>query len=373
VLPSQWVFPRSGNDKRTGKPKIISYYEVRPAAGYVSTDYGMGWFPGGGGRMEIDADDIVQISYPNPVNFFDGFSPVTATATWIDGSEGIDNSRVAQMQNGCFPGVAIEYDLSVQNPDPEQIKRVLRDFASKYQGVRKTGVPAILGPGMKIVPINQTPEEMDYVNSADQMRRHQMAAHRVGPSVIGMAEHGTFASMIADRAGFHQSVIKPKTTLIGAVGTVRLARLYDPHLVMYWFDSVPEDPDLKLREYDTGMRNGAVTPNDFREDILHKPAFENGGDDPIVPLNMSPIGIGTGTDEEELPVPAAAYSKDEAREGQLPGPNGELPDEESRPGYKAGDVGAKLAGRLLANPKMIESQVTKYLDAMQRSRNGHAR
>ena len=363
VLPSQWVFPRSGPDPKTGKPRIIAYYEVRPAAGYVSTDYGMGWFPGGGGRMEIPAEDIIQISYPNPVNFFDGFSPVTAQATWIDASEGIDNSRVAHFQNGAFPGVAVEIDVGTKAPSEEQIKRAQADIAAKYVGVRKTGQPVILGPGMKMVPLKQTPEEMDYVNSAEQMRKHQMAGHRVGPSVIGMAEHGTFASMIADRAGFHQSVMKPKVTLIGQVCTLQLARCYDPDLVWYWFDSTPEDPDLTLRQHQVGLQYSCLAPNEYRQDVLHLPPFEHGGDDPIVPMNMSPLGIGTGIDADQLPVPAAASEKDQAHEDLLPGPDGEEPDKDDKPGTP----GTALAGRFLAKPKVIADQVRKYFEAMNAS------
>lgn len=301
VVPSHWVFEFPD---REGE-KLIGYYEIRPSVGVypLDTGYGAGWFPGGGGSERRPADQFIKIAYPSPYTLVDGYAPVQAIGTWIDVSNNIDRSRVQKFANGAFPGVVLELDKGITDPPDEAAgERIRTAFAETYQGVRNTGKPAILGPGMKMVPYGQTSVEMDYTNSADQSRGNLMAAHRVPQSIAGIVELSTFANAAAAKSNFYSSCIKPKLVLTGQKLTEELANEYDEDLIAYWNEpeAANADPDFKLKADDTRLKNQTKTPNEVREDNGDAP-WEHGGDDPMGSPGMQPIPWNTGEEPMQMP------------------------------------------------------------------------
>lgn len=291
VLPSQWVYEIPGKDQ------LIGEYEIRPTNS-VMVDavgaFGAGWFPGAGGIERRPASEIIKIAYPSPFSIIDGYSPVGAIGAWIDVSNNIDRSRVQTFANGAFPGVALEMDKDVANPDQEEIARVKSRFREAYQGVRNTGEVVVLSPGIRVVPFSRTNVEMDYAASADQVRGSLMSAHRVPQSIAGLVEQSTYANADASRANFYGSCLKPKLTLAGQVLTEKLAKRYNDDLVIYWDDPTPNDPEMRLRKYETMHRNSVVTPNEWRQAEGFEP-WEHGGDDPVGnPMSAQPLGWATG-------------------------------------------------------------------------------
>jgi len=293
VIPSHWVWEQPGEDS------LVGSYEIRPVMGAATNDlaqFGAGWFPGGGGVERIRAEQIIKIAYPSPYSIVDGYAPVAAISDWIDVSNNIDRSRVQVFANAAFPGVALELDKEMAAPTLEEMDRVRIDFSQKYQGVRNTGVPAILAPGMKIVPLTRSSVEMDYANSADQMRGNLLSSHRVPQSIVGLVEQSTYANAEASRFNFFGSCIRPKLMFLGQVLTEKLANRWDENLVVYWPDPTPNDPEMRMKKYETMYRNQAVTPNEWREAEGMSP-WEHGGDDPVgSQMATQPLGWATGED-----------------------------------------------------------------------------
>ena len=314
-IPAHWV------RHRPGKGKIVEAYQIRPMFGFQALDWGGGWFPGGGGEFEVPEEDMIWISYPSPINPFDGYSKLTAAAAWIDISERIDDSRVAHFVNGMFPGVVVELDKDMhEDPSAATIERLQADLAARYTGVRRTNKPVILAPGMTLRPFTNSAVDMDYVQGANQVGDWQLASHRMGKSVIGMAENTTFASMVASRANYYSSTLRPKLVLIGQVLTERLARPhYGDDIVVYWQDAAPDDPDMRLRENQTLASMGAKTINEVRQEYGLE-SYAHGGDDPLVPMGLSELPLNTGQDPADMPIPATASERwDEDDQGTAPG------------------------------------------------------
>lgn len=357
-LPAQWVYPRAGDGK------LVDHYDIRPSSGYVATGSGIGWFPGGGGRMEIPAEQIIHVSYPNPVNFFDGLAPLTATSQWTDSAEAIDGSRIAQFQNGAFPGVVLEIDKEVLNPDPNMIARIMADFSAKYSTVRNTGQPMVLGPGITCKPFNMNPKQMDYVEGADQLKKCLLATHRVGSSAVGLAEENSYASMLASYANFHQSTIKPKHALWGQVLSVHLATRWDPDLIVYWPDSTPADPELELRKHQIYLTAGVLSINDVRADIGMEPYENEIFDEPLLPQGLAPVGSNLGADD--FAMPGAGGDKPAIPGQEEPGKEGAEPVDRE-----------ELASRFLTDGQGVRKQIQKYFDGQGRFQllplNGFAR
>ena len=359
AIPSTWVRTIMGPDR------IIQSYEVRPTVASGS-DIGSGWFMGGAGKFQVPAarpgEDIgpegvmFGVGYPHPMSLVDFYSPLTACAEWVDTASSIDKSRISRFQNGSFPGIVIEIDKEVADPKPETIDRLKADIAAKYAGVRRTGEPIILAPGVTMRPVSNTPVEMDWVNSANQMKDWQLAMHKTGSSVVGLAENTTFASMVASRANFFQTTIRPPLVLLGQIFTLHIASRFEDDLVIYWDDPTPSDPAQKMAELNAQYDRGVITPNEYRAEIGREP-FPHGGDDPMVPMTLSPIGFASGEDPQDLPLPAASaerWDTDQSAEGMptsgKPGANGNgvgagLPSMADLGGFSSNGNGKHLGGR----------------------------
>ena len=262
VLPSHWVWPIHDPEK----DRIFSAFEVRPYASYYPVEsagsVAFGWYPGAGSKTIIPADQIVYYGEPNPTGFMNGYSPLTACSHWIDCSDSIDRSRTAQFQNGAFPGVVLEFDKGVAEPDQATINRLEARIVGAYAGVRKSGRTMILSPGVKMRPLDNKPYEMGYTESADQIKDWIFAAQGTGQSIVGLVEQTTFNNVWGARANFYSNTIKPMVQLLGEVFTEKIARRFDPDLVCYWPDTSPVDPDLQLRELDTMLKDNVLTINE---------------------------------------------------------------------------------------------------------------
>lgn len=296
-LPSQlWVIPSHWVRELPGERELIGEYEICPTMMQPHESvgqFGAGWFPGMGGRERRPADQIIKIAYPSPYTIIDGYAPIQAIGTWIDGSDNIDRSRVQVFHNAIFPGCAIEMDKDAKIPSQDEIDRFRAQFTERYAGVVNTRRPTILFPGCKLVPMNMTAVEMDYVNSAEQMRANILSAHGVPQSIVGLVEQTTYANAEASQYNFFGTTIKPDLMLFGQTLTEKLAKRFGEDLVVYWQDPTPNDPDFRLRKFDAMVRGKAATPNEWREAEGLSP-WEYGGDDPIGSMGDQPLGWATG-------------------------------------------------------------------------------
>lgn len=308
VIPPQWVRPIMGDGK------LIESYEIRASLG--GGDMSAGWLMAGVGKVTWPASEVIQLGYPHPFSLTDFLSPLTAGDAWVDIGVSIDRSRVARFQNGSFPGIVIEIDKDISNPDQATIDRLKADISAKYASVRRTGEPVILGAGISMVSVDKTPVEMDWVNSANQNADWLMALHKTGKSVVGMAENTTFASMAASRANFFQTAIRSPLKLISATLSADLCpRFNEDGLTLYFEDPTPADPTQRLTELNAQFDRGIITPNEYRTEIGLEP-FAHGGDDPMVPMGLSPMGLQSGFEAEELPISAAEAAGNASEGGE---------------------------------------------------------
>ncbi len=284
VLPSQWVWPSA----RREPDEIVSEYEIRP--------YGT---PGGAGAFRIPADEIIQTSYPHPLTLWDGFAPSSAMGAWIDVLESMDAAQWTSFKNQIAPDAVIEFDASVEDPEDPQINRLKARLAERHQGERNFKVPLILSPGAKLTyPRGVAPYEMDYANSGDQKRDWILAGSGISKFMAGISDDVNRATALAALANFVRKVIRPKLLLLDGVLTERLAKKLDDRLVVYHDDPTPDDPEELRARYLLGQQLRAVTPNEYRVNVLGLEPFPHGGDDPIGAATDVPLPLNTGDQGE---------------------------------------------------------------------------
>lgn len=264
IIPSHWVWPIIGTDRLVGE------YEIRPTATYVPGQGGAwGWFGGATGTWKIPAEQIIPMFLPSPHTLVGGFSPLAACSAWTDCSGSIDKSRVFKFQNDAFPNVAVVFDKeiepdSISLPEIERLKLMIKE---KYSGVRRTGEPAILGPGMSLQILSNTPRDMDYCQGFDQLRDALMGCHRTGPIMVGMSNETTHASGRAARAGWHSSTITPLVEMMGQFITERRCKPHDPDLVCYWTTNKPQDVEFEHKQRMDFFDRNLLTVDESRAQV----------------------------------------------------------------------------------------------------------
>lgn len=289
---SLWVIPTHWVHEKRGVTRFVDYYEIKPARSTTDPANSMlgGWYPGYSGRGVLLPEHVVKIAYPHPDSLTGGYSPLMACATWTDISEAIDSTRVNTFINHMLPGVIIQIDKDVRNPDKAQLERIQATFAEKYATAKNARKPVVLAPGLTIVPV-PTAQEMEYHSSADQSRDNSLATHRTPKAVIGLTETTSLANLTASWTGFYQTAVKPNLVLIGQILTEKLAKRWDKRKVIYWDNPVPDDPEQTLKRAQILGGIGVMTPNQIRLEYGWEP-HEYGGDNPLVNGQEMPWGTG---------------------------------------------------------------------------------
>lgn len=285
VIPSHWVHP-------IGNPAAPDCYEIRP----YTLRYGSRTF-------QIPGEEVIHIPDPGPLDPFDGYSAQSAGAGWIDTSESIDISRFATFKNGIHGQLIVEFDKALHDTmDEVTLNRFMSRLNQKYGGEGNAGLAIGLHPGATLKPLKQTPTEMDYVASGDQMRDWVMALHGVSKSIVGIMEDVNRASADAAIANFVFREITPELMYLGQVLTEKLGKRFDERIEIYWPDLTPDDPEMQLKKVQIGITSMAISRNEIREFIGLEP-WPDGGDEPLGPMGQVPYPAKMQQPMGGLPMP----------------------------------------------------------------------
>lgn len=282
VLPSHWVWPVRATPEQAAQGQLLGGYEIRP--------YGVRSTSG----MILPPDDVIHIMKPHPSTPYDGFSPLTAGAPWIDTANAQDESRYAGTKQGIWPGLILKLLPDVIDPDEPTLDRLRQRFRQHYQGPTRSGQPLVLSSGMDLLQATRSPAEMDWIQGSEQLRDMVLALFRVSKVIVGITTEVNRATMEAAQAGFAQWTIKPELRLVDGVLTEKLATRFSDDLVIFHHDPTPDDRAQLNLDLDLDMRWGIRTPNEARG-VRGLEPYEHGGDDPLLPTTLAVVPFGTGS------------------------------------------------------------------------------
>lgn len=302
VLPSHWVWPSPNRRSES----LVDFYDIRPYGASSS------------GSLTLSADEVIHIPYPGAITPFDGWSPLSAGAEWVDIASSMDASRWASFKQGIWPGLILELAADMEDPDDATIARLYARLEQRFRGELNTDKPMILSPGAKVADRTRPPRDMEFVQGSDQMRDWVLALHRVSKTIAGITEEVNRASMETAAANFARWTIRPKVRLIDGIATEKLAKRFDEALVIYHEDPAAPDPAAETERITKLVGAGIMTPNEARAE-LGMPPLPEGGDEVQGKGQLQQPGEAPGK------VPTAAENKPE--ESQVT----EEPDQDDHP------------------------------------------
>ena len=279
-IPSQWVVPR--NIGRTGK--MVDFFEVRAVNGPVEV---------------FDADEIIWSKNDSPWHPLLATSKVQAASTTIDAYNMTETARYAALENGVSSGGVITMPPDV-NMNQNVMNRLEARFLGKNAGPQNTGRPLILEGGLEWTPPNAE-MELAFLQSSDQLRKYTMAHFGLDESMMGFAQHATYAGAVITKNQLFSNVFGPRLENRAALLTERLLPRFGPDLrAIYLPSTTTEDPDARRADWQVAVGARAVTQNEIRTELLGlEPSEEPGADElPGDPMSALTSGDMAGWDDE---------------------------------------------------------------------------
>ena len=307
VVPSHWVWPV------VGKTRLIEAWEIRPTEGNY-------------GRKTLPADEVVVFRRKNPLSKIDGYSPLTASAQWVDTAEMVDRSKWFAYKNGTFPSVAVQFDGSLHDPSDEDLRRIEQKFIARHVGETRANKPLFLPPGVKVIPLTIKPNEMIFGQTSREMRDYIFAAFGIPTSLLFDDGPSTYGSKGAARYVYHDQCVNPLRRFFSQVINEKLCPLYkgSSPVKVWWKDSLPLDPVTLEKAIQTDLMAGAISRNEIRVLRGREPWDDPEFDKPVLPANMVTTPRGGDNESAEPPVsdtPNPKVSEETSLNGYLPPAN----------------------------------------------------
>lgn len=280
-----WVLLRINGEPAEIWPLRPDWVKIRPSATNVVQSYL--YYPGGimTESIQFEPLDVVHFKYFNPMNPYRGKGAVQAAAMQIDTHAFAQEYNRNFFFNSAQPGLILTTEQKLQ---PEVLKRFMEEWKSKFGGRQNSNKVAFLSGGFKADKVSQTAKEMDFAELQKTMRDDILAVFKVPKAIIGITDDVNRANAEATTRSFMERVVTPRMIkLVGHLNEFYL-RNWEDNIFFDFDDPAPEDMELKLKVYESGLSLGWLTRNEVREQENYPPV--EGGDELLVPFSLSPLG-----------------------------------------------------------------------------------
>lgn len=264
--------------------KLIAMYRYRVAANNV---------------MELQPEDVIPFRLPNPKTPYRGQSPVQSAARAVDTDKFSADWNRNFFFNSAIPNLIMTTDKDLKE---DAVNRLLAMWVAKFQGTANAHKVAFLTSGFKPTVIGQTGREMDFIEQRKAMRDEILAMFKVPKTVLGLSEDVNRANAEATNLAFLGRTVTPAIKmLIAHLNEFYLREWADEDLFFDFDDPSPEDTDLKMKIYESGLKNGWLTINEVRERENLDPV--QGGDVVYLSNLLTPIdNVGKAPTQTNQPV-----------------------------------------------------------------------
>ncbi len=233
--------------------------------------------------FEVPSEEMAYFYLPDPSDPFGATSPLQSQAPAVATDEALQTSQYRGFKNGLFPDLLVRAGRlpgllpgtpgSLPTLSESQRRELAAAIKKACQGAVNYGEPLILDALIEGVDrLSNTPREMDWLDSGMAVKSRILQAFGVNPLILGEIQGANRAQAYVAEEGFAKNVCNPLAELMSQVMTQwvgpRFARGKEKLAV--WIDPVvPHDDELSLRQWEVGLRFGAVDRNEFRVRVLN--------------------------------------------------------------------------------------------------------
>ncbi len=233
-----------------------------------------------GKKIPFDVDEVVYIKYLNPYNAYRGLSPLRAARDAII----LDVNAVAYNKNffkqGLKMGGVIETERSIR--DVNEAKRIRETFAEMYQGNDAMHKIGVLWGGFKFTPLNtMSMQDIQFKELREMNREEIVAVYGLSMEALGVG-HKTYENVkYYRRMAWTETIIPLLDKIVDAINIYVIPKLVSkneqvvvkPDLSS--IEALKEDRSQKVKDYTVGVKLGALTRNEMRQDVFGKDKIDD--------------------------------------------------------------------------------------------------
>jgi HK97 family phage portal protein len=259
------------------------------------------WDNNGSNEIPLAIEDVIFIKYPSTTNPFRGMGTLQACAKTVDIDNYSEDYNRTFFANSAMPGSVLKTEQKLR---PEVMKQLQYNMKKLYKGANNAHKAMILEQGLDWKPMQLSQKDMDFLEQQRFSRDKILGIFRVPKPVLGLTEDVNRANAEATDFIFAKRTIKPKMIrLVEQLNEFLLPQFEGTENQFLTFtDPIPENTELKLKEYDNALKNGYMTRNEVREKIGLE-SLGKEGDQIYLPANLIPIGEGVMPSGKKIDVP----------------------------------------------------------------------
>ncbi|MDX2616138.1 phage portal protein [Streptomyces stelliscabiei] len=295
------------------KLKLNGRLRILPVPPTLIRPYGGNWirpekYQTAGGR-DFKVDEVIHIHGYSPTDLTYGESPIESLRDLLLESSEASKQRRQMWKSGArLTGVLVRPadapDWS--GDDKRRFREMWRTFADG--GGAEGGTP-ILEDGMTYDKVGFNPEQAQYIEARKLSREEVSAAYFIPPPLIGILDHATYSNIKEQHAHLYQDTLGPWTVMIQQEFAAQILPDLPDNEDVYCEFNIAEKMRGSFEEQAAAASTAAGGPWMTRNEIRARnnlPRVE-GGDDLIVPMNVTEGGLASPTDT--APDPGASLPK----------------------------------------------------------------
>lgn len=267
-----------------------------------------------GDPLAFEPNEIVWFAYPNPLDEYEGLSPLAAARLAADTSRDAMRSNRSIFTQGMNPGGLLMPASDQIDISPEQAAELESLLEKRLKGVDKAHRMVVMRTKAEFMPWNLSPKDAEFINLLKWSLEDVARAYGVPLDLIGGQR--TYENVAAAERAMWVRTMRPEANFISEEITEKLLPLFpgQADLAEFNFEDVEvlqEAEDAKWTRADGQIKAGAITINEWREDQGLKPVAW--GDSWWAPFTVAPVK------SSSAPVPP---SEDEEEEEPVEAPRG---------------------------------------------------
>lgn len=234
----------------------------------------------------------------------DGITPLSPVQ---NGRQAIALSVAAERYAGkAFSGGNVGGILQTPPMNKDAMANFVASWRQNYTGIDNAFKVAVLPDPMKFVPTTMKPQEGQLVEVRQALVVELCRLWKVPPSMLGVLEKSSYASLEQQNMSFYQQTILPWIVKLEQELALKLLLEVEKDTLEIRFNAdalLRASTQDRYTAYNTGRQGGWLSINDVRRKEGLPPI--DGGDSYLSPLNMTPVGQQPANPQPTAPVKPA--------------------------------------------------------------------
>lgn len=245
-----------------------------------------------GVSLTVDPKDFVWFK---DINVADPYGRGKGRAESVADEIEADEYASKYQKNFFFNDATPPYVVTGYTGNQQGADQIKKSLMQKIGGFLHAREPAVLTGNVDVKTVGIAPKELDMVESRKFLRDECLQHFQIPPEIMGIIENSNRATIDSSFYLFAKNVVKPELEWFERVINRQLCPDFDIDLCVKHDFEIAEDEELKLRVYQFGVQNGAITVEQYCEAFGINPDVKDGHY--ILPMGVNRVPAG----EVELP------------------------------------------------------------------------